>query len=398
MSAIVVTLKKEYEAEYLTKEKKEQELMEANAAKFIFMANMSHEIRTPMNGVIEMTTLLENTTLDAEQLEYVQAISQSSNRLLKLINKLLDFSKLEASKMKLLNNSFRLNSVVEEVLALSAPQVKSKGLEIHTNIAAELPTYIQGDRDKIQQVITNLLSNAIKFTEKGSVTISANVLGDQKIKIEVRDTGVGIPNGYQERLFDAFTQVDNSTTRVQMGTGLGLAICKQLVELTGGEIGFDSQLGKGTVFYFILPMDEGAAPIDPVKKEFILEFRTDVNAKILLVEDDKINQLLAEKTLNKMGYVVDKANNGQEAIRKVQSEPYDIVLMDLQMPVMDGLEATQIIRQLNCVQPVIIATTANAMKEDRTRCLEAGMNDFLSKPLDMMELQKTLLNWQKNRT
>ena len=299
--------------------------------------------------------------------------------------------------MQLFNQNFNLKNCIDQVIKINSPVAIEKGIAIEQAIPTTLNKYWYGDKYKIQQILTNLVGNAVKFTKEGNVLIKVAVEQETEIesilKFEVKDTGIGIPESYNERLFDAFTQIDNSTTRTQTGTGLGLAICKQLVELMNGQIWFESRVNIGTSFFFTIPLRKGKNNLKSGREK--LNWKEDDSpnkeTKILLVEDDRINQILAEKTLNKLGYSqLEKAANGQEAVEMVQKGAYDIVLMDLQMPVMDGLKATQLIRKGECRQPVIIAMTANVMPEDKARCLAIGMNDFLPKPINV-NLLKTIL-------
>lgn len=372
---------------------------QASRAKSQFLANMSHEIRTPMNGVIGMTTLLQDTALSPIQREYVETIRTSGDSLLHIINDILDYSKIEAGKLVLQSEEFDLGQMLADCTDLLAPRALEKGLELVCRFDPDVPRHVVSDSGRIRQILLNLAGNAIKFTEKGSVAITVAKLRETGKKITLRfavvDTGIGIAAKDQVALFDSFFQVDGSYTRKFGGTGLGLAISRQLIELLGGEITVESELGKGSSFSFTVKVETAGrkravrdAAILPVEAE-------DLKRRILLVEDNRINLQVALGVLGKLGYRrVDTATNGTKALEALAQQTYDLVLMDLSMPEKDGFETTRILRQTGTAlinsQVPVIALTAHAMRGDRERCLEAGMNGYLSKPLDPEELGQVL--------
>ncbi|MBN8671172.1 MAG: tetratricopeptide repeat protein [Chitinophagales bacterium] len=377
---------------------KEKEVAEQTAQlKQQFMANMSHEIRTPMNAIVGMTSLLMSKNPLPEQMKYLKAIQQSADNLLVIINDILDLSKIEAGKIVIEQTDFSLREVTNSVRDMLMFKAEEKGLQFMVNVEEGIPVRVIGDPTRINQVLINLAGNALKFTEKGyievRVTIQKKAEKKYWLKFEVIDTGIGISPDYVNKIFESFTQAGTDVARRFGGTGLGLTISKQLVELMGGEIGVTSELGKGTTFFAIIPLTESDVQIVEQKSSAVDEqtMKKLNDVKLLLVEDNEFNRMVAEDTLKELlpDITIDIAINGQEAVDRVQEEHYDIVLMDIQMPVMDGVTATRTIRttlSAPAKDVKIIAMTANVLQEDVAQYFNTGMNAYVSKPFQVDEL------------
>jgi signal transduction histidine kinase/ActR/RegA family two-component response regulator len=376
----------------------------ANRAKSEFLANMSHEIRTPLNAVLGMSELIRATHLDATQREYAETIRTSCEALLSVINQILDFSRIEHGNLEFERAPLDLSACLQAVIEINRHQTVNRPLELRLHLRPTLPSAVLGDATRLRQILINLVSNAVKFTERGEVSLIAEPLAggstnEHWIRFTVRDTGIGIPADRMDRLFQPFSQVDASTTRRYGGTGLGLAITRRLVHLLGGRLRVNSVPGSGSSFEVELPFgDANSAVAHPSLVETTPPGDESVARRfplrILLVEDNLVNQRVAQLLLKKLGYTPDFANNGEEALASVARHHHDLVFMDVQMPVLDGHEAT---RRLCATyppetRPWIVAMTANALEGDRAACLAAGMDDYTSKPVRLTVLAETIFH------
>ncbi|WP_439504615.1 ATP-binding protein [Sediminibacterium sp.] len=388
--------------QYLSETKQQAE--EATKAKSRFLANMSHEIRTPLNGIIGTIDLLQHTTLSNEQEELMHSLRSSSTHLLEIVNDVLDISKIEADKLELFEGPCNLQTIVQQVTSISSPRIIAlkKNIALTVNIEPAVEKEIIADEGRIKQVLINLIGNAIKFTESGSIKleVNANHIDDslQELNFSVADTGMGISEEDLKNLFIPFTQIDSSATRKHSGTGLGLSICRKIIEEMGGRIWVNSKLGEGSTFKFILPVQVNLARKNQQQLNRITEENNSVveikPLKILVAEDNNMNQLLATKMFKKIGYIIDIANNGKEAVEMTLQNNYDLVFMDIHMPEMDGIEATEkILHSGRNKVPFIIAMTANAIKEAEAEYLELGMKDIVTKPFTIEQLRKVLEKW-----
>jgi PAS domain S-box-containing protein len=378
--------------------KARDEARASSQAKETFLANMSHEIRTPMSAILGMSKQLEKTKLDKDQRFFLNTIHSAADNLLVIINDILDLTKIESGKLSLENIGFEPQLIVRRVMQVMMHKAEEKGISLTNSFCdPKLPAVLIGDPYRINQVLLNLVSNAIKFTQKGAVDIECQVMEDskkwQKIKITVSDTGIGMDKSFKERLFDKFSQEDDTVTRKYGGTGLGMSISKELIELMGGEMEVKSEKNKGSSISFTLKLDKGTKGELPDKADEEIDVGVFINRRILVTDDNEINRLLATTILQAYHVHCEEAVNGIDAIEKLQQSTYDLVLMDIQMPVMDGMEAVKIIRTHLLNNTPIVALTALALKGDNQKCLDAGFNDYLSKPFEESQLLKIVALW-----
>ncbi|MCA8962200.1 MAG: response regulator [Planctomycetes bacterium] len=386
----------------------ELQAQRANQAKSLFLANMSHEIRTPLNGLVGTQDLLARTHLDAKQTHLVQVAQKSARALLTVIDDILDFSKIEAGRLELESVCFDPRAVIHDVTMVFAHAAESKGLDLSYQVASNFPVTGWADEVRVRQVLTNLVSNAIKFTDRGEVIVRGRVLESEsasaRVEFSVTDTGPGIPPERQSLLFERFTQLDASTTRRFGGTGLGLAICSRLSGLMGGRVTVNSEEGRGSTFRFEIDL----ASESPQRAPSVVRRREEPSIDpsssnlVLVVEDNEINQLVVAEILKEAGFEVSLADNGREAIDRLESEPVDLVLMDCQMPICSGFEATEEIRRReedgecfarNGLRLPILALTANVVTGVREQCEATGMDDYLTKPIDREAMLDSIDNW-----
>jgi len=379
----------------------------ATEAKSRFLANMSHEIRTPLNGIMGSAELLKTSLLTPEQKEYLRVIESSSYILTSIIKDILDISKIEAGQVELTRKPFYLYECVQNIISISLPQIKSfnKEIQLSFNKDNNSDIYVLADEGRLSQILLNLVGNAIKFTENGNIIISVQKESPSNntssFTFTITDTGIGISPENLQKLFIPFSQIYNTSDRKYGGTGLGLSISRKLVEMMDGKIWAESKEGKGSVFSFSIPLEivEAPAKAEPVESKTAMEttLSNPVKPSILLAEDNKMNQFVISKMFAHLGHTIEVAENGVEAVAKATAKPYDLIFMDIQMPEMDGFEATTNIlsyfRSAQTKPPVIIAMTANAMKEDKIECLKAGMNDFATKPVSFEQLKMFIEKW-----
>jgi len=399
---ILLLLNRDITRHKVTQQKLVLAVGEAHKAKQMqeqFLANMSHEIRTPMNGIKGMTDLLRETSLSDKQKDITSLIKRSIDNLMFIINDILDFSKIQAGMLRIEKIDLSIKEVVNSAAFLFAHRVKAKGLQLRVKLSPEIPDQLVGDPHRLNQVLTNLLSNAIKFTEHGIIEVRVDLqekFTDKLIlSFTIADSGIGIPADSLSHIFDSFSQLGSDVSRRFGGTGLGLTICKQLVHLQGGDIAVTSVVGKGSEFTFSLPFGYSAKPAEEqLATDAILDYSQLLAGKHFLVaEDNEINRVLINHVLSKAGGSVTMANNGAEAVNFLHEERvFDLIIMDLQMPEMDGFAATRYIRNNLQMQTPIIAMTATAMKDEQWQCLDSGMNEYMTKPFEFTDLYKKIIH------
>ena len=369
----------------------------ASRAKSVFLANMSHEIRTPMNGVIACVQLLQDTRLGKEQKELVSLIMRSANALMNIINDILDLSKIEAGHLQLARESFNLGQLIRDAADLNRAIAEEKQVNIQLDVEEGTPAYVLGDPVRVRQVLMNLISNAIKFTREGTVAVEVGYdrIDDERYNVifEISDTGIGIPKDRIDKIFESFEQADASISRNYGGTGLGLTICKNLVDLMDGYLEVESESGKGASFIITLPFRMADAPVD--ERESNSKSPKNYGKKVLVAEDNVVNQRVAQKMLNKVGIDADIVFDGEAAIEAASNRHYDLIMMDIEMPVVDGIEATRVIQAGNGPnkKTPILALTASVLDDDRKRILDAGMQGFVGKPVKLNQLTQELDRW-----
>jgi two-component system, sensor histidine kinase len=386
----------------LTNREKAQKAEKSSFAKEVYLARMSHEIRNPLNAILGLGKLLSQTELDNKQKELLSSIRSASESLLVVINDILDFSKIEAGKIAIEHVGFDLKKLALDALNVLQHKAEEKMLSLFLEMDKNIAPVLIGDPYRINQVLMNMLSNAVKFTEEGSVSIKASLgmqsKGFQQIQIVIKDTGIGINEDYLKHLFDEFSQEDGSVARKFGGTGLGMSISKQLVDLMGGTLNVESKKNEGTMVTINLSLETGTESDLKKSEEFNGDTSIINNKRILLVEDDAMNRLITNTSLSRQGALLVEAENGAYALEILKKSRFDLVLMDVRMPFMDGFEATKIIREELKSKVPIIALTANALKGNDKTCIEAGMNDFISKPYDEKTLLQIVLKWLGGNT
>lgn len=371
-----------------------EKALKASEAKSEFLAVMSHEIRTPLNGVIGTLSLVELQDLSSESRDLIHTALNSSELLTSVINDILDYSKIESGKFELHTQTMSLEKLIRQVFKTYQSMLEDKGLDFSVELQGIDDLSVEADAVRIKQILNNYVNNAYNFTEQGSIKLSVTRLPDKRFKFAVSDTGIGVSEEAQSLLFKDFSQIDHGTTRSYGGSGLGLFICKRLSELMGGEVGVDSVLGEGSTFFAVLPLQE-VQPKKIVQAKPLTQSGTvsDKQSKhLLVVEDNKVNQLVATKLLDFLGYSYDICEDGKQCLDFVAHQPVDLILMDCQMPVMDGFEATRRLREMN-VETTIVALTANAQESDKKQCIDAGMDGFLSKPFNVEQLDAILTKY-----